>query len=92
MRPIAGGVTEGFEFKWVKDGKTYRVRVHNAEPSAPIGSNVANGWIVRVQKGTNYYDDTVKAFQSARFTNPSGPYFDENIMNNTHISIIDPHN
>ena len=49
--PEVGKVTEGFEYKWVQDGKTYRVRIHGADASAPAGSNVANGWVVRVQQG-----------------------------------------
>ena len=32
LYPVEGGATEGFEFKWVQDGQTYRVRVHNADP------------------------------------------------------------
>lgn len=51
LKPVEGGCTEGFEFTWISDGKTYRVRVHNDDPSAPIGSNAANGWVVRVQQG-----------------------------------------
>lgn len=51
LRPVEGGCTEGFEIKGISDGKTYRVRVHNDDPSAPIGSNAVNGWVVRVQQG-----------------------------------------
>ena len=65
------------------------MRVHNADPGAPTGSNVANGWILRIQRGTQYYDYTINEFQPARFTNPKGPFFDESIMNNTHIPILD---
>ncbi len=90
LRPVEGGVTEGFEFKWVQDGQTYRIRVHNADSSAPVGSNAANGWVVRIKKGSWYYDYTIEAFQPARFTNQGGSFFDENIMNNTHIPIMDP--
>ena len=91
LYPVEGGVTEGFEFRWVQDGQTYRVRVHNADPGAPAGSNAANGWVVRIRRGTQYYDYTINEFQPARFTNPNGPFFDENIMNNTHIPILDPY-
>ena len=91
LRPVEGGATEGFEFKWVQDGKTYRVRVHNADPGAPKGSNAANGWVVRVQRGKQYYDYTINDFQPARYTNVKGDYFDEKIMNNTHIPIVDPY-
>ena len=51
----------------------------------------ANGWIVRVQRGERYYDYTINDFQPARYTNPNGDFFDENIMNNTHIPIQNPY-
>lgn len=76
---------------WTQDGQTYRVRIHNEDPSAPVGSNAANGWVTRVRRGRLYYDYTIDMFQPARFTNPSGPYFDEIIMNNTHIPVINPY-
>ena len=91
LYPVQGGATEGFEFKWVQDGKTYRVRVHNSDPEAPVGSNASNGWVVRVQKGKQYYDPTIDDFQPAKYTNPQGDFFDESIMNNTHIPIKDPY-
>lgn len=86
-----GGATEGFEFKWIQDGQTYRVRVHNPDPSAPIGTNAYNNWVVRVQRGRQYYDYTIDDFQPAKFTNPNGDFFDESIMNNTHIPIQNPY-
>ena len=91
LTPVNGGATEGFEFKWVQDGQTYRVRVHNPDPSAPIGTNAYNNWVVRVQRGRRYYDYTIDDFQPARFTNPNGDFFDESIMNNTHIPIQNPY-
>ena len=91
LYPIEGGSTDGFEFKWKQNGQTYRVRLHNADPSAPLGSNAANGWIVRIQKGRQYYDPTIDNFQPAKYTNPSGPFLDEKIINNTHIPIKDPY-
>ena len=91
LYPVEGGATEGFEFKWVQDGQTYRVRVHNANPGSPEGSYSANGWIVRVQRGKQYYDFTISDFQEAKYTNVKGDFFDEAIMNNTHIPIKDPY-
>ena len=91
LRPVDGGVTEGFEFRWEQDGQSYKLRVHNADPGAPAGSNAANGWIARVRRGTQYYDYTINDFQPARYTNPKGDFFDENIMNNTHIPIKNPY-
>lgn len=37
-------------------------------------------------------DPTIEDFQPAKFTNPNGDYFDEDIMNNTHIPIKTPYN
>lgn len=51
LYPVQGGATEGFEFKWVQNGQTYRVRVHNVDPSAPVGSNAYNGWVLVSKKG-----------------------------------------
>ena len=90
LHPVQGGATDGFEFKWTQDGQTYRVRVHNVDPGAPAGTNAANGWVVRVQRGKQYYDPIIDDFQPAKFTNPKGDFFDEAIMNNTHIPIQAP--
>ena len=91
LRPIQGGATEGFEFKWTENGQTYRVRVHNSDPSAPVGSNAYNGWVVRVQRGKKYYDPTINDYREAKYFNPNGPFFDETIVNNTHIPIQNPY-
>ncbi len=91
LRPVQGGATEGFEFKWTWNGQTYRVRVHNSDPSAPVGTNAYNGWVVRVQRGKWYYDPTINDFREAKYFNPTGPFFDETIVNNTHIPIHNPY-
>lgn len=90
LKPVEGGATKGFEYKWVQDNQTYRVRVHNSDPSAPVGSNAYNGWVVRIQRGRQYYDYTINDFREAKYTNPKGDFFDEEIMNNTHIPITEP--
>lgn len=90
LYPVEGRVTIGFEFKWVQDGKTFRVRIHNMDPGAPKGSHAAQGWIVRIQRGKQYYDYTINDFQPAKYTNPKGEFFDEQIMNHTHIPIVNP--
>ncbi|ADZ85426.1 polymorphic toxin type 30 domain-containing protein [Cellulosilyticum lentocellum] len=92
LTPVKGGATEGFEFKWIQDNQTYRVRVHNIDPGAPVGSNASQGWIVRIQRGRQYYDYTIEGFQPAKYTNnPNGEFFDSTITNNTHIPIKDPY-
>ena len=80
LYPVQGGATEGFEFKWVQNGQTYRVRVHNVDPSAPVGSNAYNGWVVRAQRGRRYFDPTINDFREAKYFNPNGPDYDEVIM------------
>ena len=91
LKPVEGGATEGFEFKWVSNEQTYRVRVHNADPSAPKGSNANNGWIVRIQRGRQFFDPTINDFRKAKYFKKNGPYFDETIVNNTHIPIKNPY-
>ena len=51
LHPVPGGATRGFEYKWNDGVHTWRVRFHDADPSAPVGSNAHSGWIVRVQRG-----------------------------------------
>lgn len=91
LYPVQGGATEGFEFKWVQNGQIYRVRVHNVDPSAPVGSNAYNGWVVRAQRGRRYFDLTINDFREAKYFNPNGPDYDEVIINDTHIPILDPY-
>lgn len=91
LYPVQGGATEGFEFKWVQNGQTYRVRVHNVDPSAPVGSNAYNGWVVRAQRGRRYFDPTINDFREAKYFNPNGSDYDEVIINDTHIPILDPY-
>lgn len=83
-------VTEGFEYKWVQDGKTYRVRIHGADASAPAGSNAANVWVVRVQQGKKYLDPNSLEFQPLGITNIASPKYSEELANSTHISIKSP--
>ena len=86
LRPIAGKVSEGFEYKWVQDGKTWRVRVHGPDASAPLGTNASEGWVVRIQQGKKYMDSN-GVFHSDGISNPNSPYFNEELINDTHIPI-----
>ena len=88
--PEVGKVTEGFEYKWVQDGKTYRVRIHGADASAPAGSNAANGWVIRVQQGKKYLDPISLEFQPPGITNIASPNYSEELANRTHIPIKNP--
>lgn len=86
--PIKGKVEQGFEYKWVdpQSGQTWRVRVHGPDPSAPAGSNAINGWIVRVQKGKQYMDHN-GTFHPPGISKPDSPFYNETLINDTHIPI-----
>lgn len=88
--PEVGKVTEGFEYKWIHEGKTYRVRIHGADKSAPVGSNAANGWIVRVQQGKKYLDPISMEYQPPGITKVTSPKYNEELANRTHIQIKNP--
>ena len=84
---IAYKTVVGFDFQNIAG-----IQMSNRKKrGAPSDSNATNGWIVRVQRGKRYYDYTINDFQPARYTNPNGDFFDENIMNNTHIPIQNPY-
>ncbi|MEI3613635.1 polymorphic toxin type 30 domain-containing protein [Pseudogracilibacillus sp. SO30301A] len=89
-RAVVGKVTEGFEYKWTEEGVTIRVRVHGPDPSAPIGSNAADNWIVRVQQGKKYLDPVTGEYQLPGISNINSPYYNEDFANRTHIPIKDP--
>ncbi|WP_081418776.1 polymorphic toxin type 30 domain-containing protein [Paenibacillus sp. Leaf72] len=90
--PIEGKVMEGFEYKWVEDGQTIRVRVHgpDSSPDIPAGSNAANGWIVRIQKGKKYFDPVTGEYQPPGISNPASEFYNEDLINRTHIPIKSP--
>ncbi|WP_243521877.1 polymorphic toxin type 30 domain-containing protein [Bacillus pseudomycoides] len=91
LSPQPGKVTEGFEYKWeAPDGSTMRVRVHGPDASAPAGSNAANGWIVRVQKGKKYFDPISGEFQPPGIVKPNSSHYNEGLANSTYIPIQPP--
>ena len=91
LSPQPGKVTEGVDFTWTNsDGVKMTVRIHGLDPSAPAGSNSANGWIVRVQQGKRYLDPVSGELQPRGISNPLSEHFNENIINNTHIPIKEP--
>ncbi len=88
--PKVGKVMEGFEYKWVQNGKTYRARIHGIDASAPEGSNAAKGWILRIQEGKKYLDPVSLEFQKQGIANIDSPYYNEKIANRTHIPVKEP--
>lgn len=89
LLPIKGAVQEGIEYKWVEGGKTWRVRIHGPDPSAPAGSNANLGWVVRVQRGQQFMDADGK-FYPRGVHNPASPHHDPVAANETHIPIQTP--
>lgn len=90
--PEAGKVTEGFEYKWITNGKTYRARIHGIDGSAPKGSNASKGWVLRIQEGKKYLDPITLEYQRPGITNIDSPYYNEELANRTHIPIKTPRN
>ncbi|MBC1470060.1 hypothetical protein HB803_12865 [Listeria welshimeri] len=91
LTPQPGKVTEGFEYTWkASDGTKMTVRVHGPDASAPAGSNAANGWIVRVQKGKKYLDPVSGEFQPPGISRPNSEFYNEDLINSTHIPIQPP--
>ncbi|EUJ33966.1 hypothetical protein MFLO_02090, partial [Listeria floridensis FSL S10-1187] len=91
LTPQPGKVTEGFEYTWkASDGTKMTVRVHGPDASAPAGSNSADGWIVRVQKGKKYLDPVAGEFQPPGISRPNSEFYNEDLINSTHIPIQPP--
>ncbi|GGG03595.1 polymorphic toxin type 30 domain-containing protein [Paenibacillus aceti] len=90
-REVTGGAKEGIKFRWVDEaGKTWDVRAHSIDPSAPPGSNAANGWIYRVEiKQVNpkwkWTMDSNGNFHKENVLKENSPYYNESIANETHI-------
>jgi hypothetical protein len=85
--PVPEGAREGMKFSW-KDtaGNTWRVRMHGPAPNAPVGSNAASGWILRVKCGHDYMDATGKFYKES-IENPHSPNYNPDAINRTHIPI-----
>lgn len=91
LTPQPGKVTDGFEYTWYNStGKKMTVRVHGPDPSAPSGSNAANGWIVRVQEGKKFLDPISGQYQPRGITNEASPHYSPTLGNSTHIPIQTP--
>jgi Bacterial toxin 30 len=89
VTPIPGAVQEGIEYKWVDGMTTWRVRIHGPDTSAPAGSNAAQGWVVRIQKG-HLFMDAAGNFYPRGVHNPASPHYNAGAANDTHIPIQTP--
>ena len=91
LTPVEGGSTVGVEYKWVDEhGVTNRLRLHDADPSAPVGSNASQGWVARYQVGGKYYDPEVGNLRPRNVHKPESPHYDPKAANDTHIPIETP--
>src|SRR5713101_5572897 len=62
LRPVAGKSQRGVEYLWLSEGKMFKVRIHDPDPSVgPTATNpVPNaliGWVVRISRGKQFMDD-----------------------------------
>lgn len=94
LKPIPGKSQKGFEYMWKAEGRTYRVRIHDADPSVvPTAANpypnALAGWVVRIRRGKKYMDPE-GFFHPAGKVSPKSPSFDELIANETHLPIVPP--
>jgi hypothetical protein len=91
---VAGKSQVGVEYRWNAGGKTFKVRIHDPDPSITPTStnptpNALVGWIVRICRGREYMDPNGQ-FHPRREVKPGSPDFDEFIANETHIPILPP--
>ena len=85
------GAEHGTEWVWKERdadgneiGPTIRLRIHSADPTAPAGSNAANGPIFRIQHGAKYQDADGNLYPQG-IHNPDSPNYSEDAINDTHI-------
>jgi hypothetical protein len=91
---IPGKSQTGVEYKWQTQAGTFRVRIHDPDPSvgpSPVvpNPNALVGWVVRISCGKRYMDPQGR-LHPARKVRPRSPHFDEVIANETHIPIAPP--
>ncbi|MGY5341819.1 WXG100 family type VII secretion target [Paenibacillus glucanolyticus] len=90
-REVPGGAKEGVKFRWLDEsGKTWDIRAHSVDLSAPSGSNAANGWIYRVEVKQvdpkwKWTMDSNGNFHKENVLRANSPHYDESIANDTHI-------
>ncbi|WP_078946124.1 putative T7SS-secreted protein [Streptomyces exfoliatus] len=81
-----GGAQKGIEYKWTDPvtGNTARLRVHDADGTAPPGSNAANGDVYRISIGGRYQDEAGTLYHRNVHKSAS-PHYDPDAANDTHI-------
>ena|SRR5207244_2100808 len=96
LRPVAGKSQLGLEYVWIAAGKTFKVRMHDPDPSVrPTATNplpnALMGWTVRISRGRQFMDDR-GVFHARGKVSPRSDEFEEFIANATHIPIFPPTN
>ncbi|MEV8534016.1 putative T7SS-secreted protein [Streptomyces sp. NPDC051211] len=81
-----GGAQKGVEYHWYdkQTGNVVRLRVHDADGTAPPGSNAANGDVYRISIGGRYQDEAGNLYHRNVHKDQS-PHFDPEAANRTHI-------
>ena len=88
---IPEAAQRGMRFYW-KDtsGKTWRLRMHGPDPTAPAGSNAARGWVLRVQTRGRYMDAAGVFYTENAIKNPDSANYDSTNADKTHMPIQAP--
>ncbi|MCT7351318.1 polymorphic toxin type 30 domain-containing protein [Streptomyces sp. 15-116A] len=81
-----GGSQKGVEYKWTdpETGNTVRLRVHDKDGTAPVGSNAASGDVYRISVGGKYQDEAGN-LHHRNVHNPNSPHYNPDAANDTHI-------
>lgn len=89
--PALRGAQKGMRFHW-KDasGKSWRVRMHGPDPSAPAWSNAARGWVLRVKHSGKFMDADGIFYTENAIKNPNSDNYDPANADKTHIPIQAP--
>jgi hypothetical protein len=89
-KPDLGRIEEGMKFGWIDViGQDWEVRMHEPDIKAPMGSNAASGWVVRIQRD-NYYMDNAGNFYKQNWLKPTSLKYNPANANATHIPIQAP--
>jgi hypothetical protein len=89
-KPDPGRIEEGMKFRWTDiSGQNWKIRMHEPDIKAPVGSHAASGWIVRIQRD-NYYMDDIGNFYKENWLKPTSSRYNPANANATHIPIQKP--
>ncbi|MER5774813.1 polymorphic toxin type 30 domain-containing protein [Streptomyces sp. NPDC002039] len=81
-----GGAQKGIEYKWTDpvSGNVARLRIHDADGTAPEGSHARNGDVYRLSVGGKYQDEAGNLYHR-QVHNPRSEHYNPDAANNTHI-------